>query len=54
VVEHERVNGYLEEFSVHLRDLLEALRKKQHLDLTDDMGNCTYCPYFNICRVFEE
>jgi len=54
VVEHERVYGYLEEFSVHLKDLLDALRKKDRLDLTDDMGNCTYCPYFNICRVFEE
>jgi RecB family exonuclease len=54
VVEHDRVNGYLAEFSVHLRDLLNAFRKKQQLDLTDDMGNCTYCPYFNICRVFEE
>ena len=45
---------YLEDFEEHLVHFLERFNQKERLGLTDDHLNCKYCPYYNICRVFEE
>ena len=54
VVEEGHVQGYLKEFEDHLGELLETFSMKGRFDLTDEYEHCLYCPYYNICRVFEE
>jgi ATP-dependent helicase/DNAse subunit B len=54
IVDADHVTDYLESFEKHLVDFLKALNQKEYLSLTEDYENCKYCPYYNICRVFEE
>ena len=54
MVRQNEMEFYLEDFEEHLVHFLDGFNQKERLGLTDDHLNCRYCPYYNICRVFEE
>ena len=54
VVGPSRIGSYLEAFEMHIVDFLDDLNSSRTLDLAHEIEECTYCPYFNICRVFEQ
>jgi hypothetical protein len=53
IIDSENIDGYLESFETHLFQFYEELNHKEELSLTGDYANCTYCSFFNICRVLE-
>jgi len=54
IIDRDEIEDYLTKFENHLLMVLKEFNKKESLSLTDDQANCSYCPYFNICRIFEE
>jgi RecB family exonuclease len=54
IVEGEAVYAYLDGFEAHLIDFLDEVNGKSRLSLTASLDTCTYCPYYNICRIYEE
>ncbi|KPJ80005.1 MAG: hypothetical protein AMS17_21055 [Spirochaetes bacterium DG_61] len=54
IVDADHITDYLDQFEHHLLDFLSMVNQKEELALTEDYENCKYCPYYNICRIFEE
>jgi len=54
VVGPDRMERYLEAFEAHIIDFLDDLNSARPLGLAREREECAYCPYFNICRVFEQ
>ncbi len=54
VVEPSQMGQYLEAFEMHIINFLDDLNSARPLGLAHEHEECTYCPYFNICRVFEQ
>ncbi len=48
------IEHYLGGFESYIFDFLDSFNAKSTLSLTDDYDNCKYCPYYNICRIYEE
>jgi RecB family exonuclease len=54
VVDPSQIGPYLEAFEMHIIDFLDNLNSGRTLGLAHEHEECAYCPYFNICRVFEQ
>lgn len=53
VMEGDEAQRYIDRFEEHLRGFIETFEKKEGLSLAPDMTFCLYCPYYNICRVYD-
>jgi RecB family exonuclease len=53
VVEPSQIGEYLDAFEMHIMDFLDGVNGSRALELAHELEECAYCPYFNICRVFE-
>lgn len=54
VVDGEEARQYIDDFEHHLLGFLEAFEKKEGLSLAADVKHCRYCPYYTICRIYDE
>ncbi|UCB45061.1 MAG: PD-(D/E)XK nuclease family protein [Spirochaetota bacterium] len=53
VVDGEEAEQYIDDFERHLLDFLDDFEQTDELSLAADVGNCTYCPYYTICRIYD-
>jgi len=54
VVGPSQIGAYLDAFEMHIIDFLDDVNSSRALELAHDLEECAYCPYFNICRVYEQ
>lgn len=48
------IEEYLDEFERYLIYLFDAFNSRDRLSLANDIGNCAYCPFYILCRVYEQ
>ena len=53
IVKADEAERYLDDFESHLMGFLADFEKRTELSLANDMTYCVYCPYYNICRIYE-
>jgi ATP-dependent helicase/DNAse subunit B len=53
IINPDEMTAYLAEFEGWLTAFLNNFNTKDPLSLTEDIENCRYCPYHNICRIYE-
>jgi len=53
IIGEDEIEEYLTDFEGHLIDLFDTFNSREQLSLTEDIDNCTYCPFYVLCRVYE-
>jgi RecB family exonuclease len=53
IINSDEMTAYLADFESWLVAFLDVFNTKDVLSLTNDTENCRYCPYPNICRIYE-
>ncbi len=53
VINESEMDDYLMKLENHIIDILDKIKNKTHLQMTDETNNCVYCPYKYICRIIE-
>ncbi len=54
IIGADEIEEYLAGFEGYLIDLLDTFNSRDRLSLAEDINNCTYCPFYILCRVYEQ
>ncbi|MFW6138701.1 MAG: PD-(D/E)XK nuclease family protein, partial [Spirochaetota bacterium] len=53
VVHGPEIDAYLENIETRLLEILGEFNERRSLSMSEDTQICRYCPYGNICRIYE-